>query len=192
MSTFRTPVSNSEGDYELPPAGMHPAVLIGIIDLGTHNQVYNGQSSEVRKLLFCWELVGEPNSKGETFVVSQDYTWSLNRKSKLRALVESWLAKGLDEGDFELGQFLGQSCLLSLAEGTSNSGKKFVEIAAIGPPPRGFIVPPASRTPFTFALAGWPSAVQDPPVPSWVPKLYGRLVLDEIKGSKEYLGLPSF
>jgi hypothetical protein len=56
---------------------------------------------------------------------------------------------------------------------------------------KNLTVPPASRPPFTFALADWTDD-SDPPVPTWVPKLYGRSVTDEIKGSKEFLALPPF
>jgi len=94
--SFRIPATSGEGgDFELPPSGSHPAILIGIVDLGTRDNTYNGKTSKRHKIMLAWELTAENDSKGQTFVVAQDYTWSLNSKAQLRTIVEGFRGKGL-------------------------------------------------------------------------------------------------
>src|SRR4051812_15651725 len=117
-SPWTAKANNSEGgDFELPPGGMYPAVLVSLIDLGTHERTFNGQTTEARKLFFVWELTGEFDSKGQPFIVAQDYTWSLHKKAKLRAMIEEWRGKGMsDEEEFDLISLLGKPCMLTLSE----------------------------------------------------------------------------
>lgn len=192
---FRTTANNKEGgDYELPPCGTHPAVLVALIDLGTHKSTYPGKpDGERHKIMLCWELTAETDSKGENFIVGQDYTWSLGKKAHLRDVVQGFRGKDLADGEeFDLGTMLGQPCIINLTEGVSGGGKKFREIAAVNPPMRGLAVPPASRPVFAFLLSLINSTLDAIDVPEWVPRNYGRLVIDDIKASKEYLALPNF
>ena len=74
--SWKVKASSTEGgDFELPPSGSYPAVLIGLIDLGTHDREYNGKTDEVHKLLFVWELVTESKADGDNFVVIKDFTF---------------------------------------------------------------------------------------------------------------------
>lgn len=193
-SPWTTKASNSEGgDFELPAGGMYPAILIGLIDLGTHTRTFNGQTTEARKLFFVWELTGEADSKGQNFIVAQDYTWSLHKKAKLRAMIEGWRGKALnDDEEFDLISLMGKPCMLTLSEGETSSKKKFVEISAVSNPPKGLTVPPASQTPFAFNFAFISSTKDDLEIPEWVPPIYGRDVTEEIKKSAEYLKLSPF
>ena len=192
--TFGTKVSNNEGgDYETPPSGMFPAVLVGLIDLGTTENTYQGKTSDRHKILFVWELTAEHDSHGSNFLVAQDYTWSLGKKAKLHGVVESFTGKVLNDGDeYDLGLMLGKPCVVSLTEGVSGNGKKFVEIASVTQPMRGLNVPNPTRPIVAFLLAQLGSTKDDLGIPDWIPVLYGRKVTDDIKKSKEYLALPPF
>jgi len=188
--------SGEGGDFELPPSGLHPAVFVAIIDLGTHTREFNGERSDQHKLFLCCELTGENNSKGETFVVGQDYTYSLNKKAKLRAIVEGFLGRSLADGEeYDLALMIGKPCVVNLKDGVSGAGKKFVEVSSIGKPMKGQIIPEQTRESFAFSLTQVNSVKDDLGIPSWVPPNYGRKIEDEIKKSKEWdkLGdLPPF
>lgn len=197
MSTATTPfrstaTSSEGGDFERPPSGMHPAVLVGLIDLGTHTRTYGGKTWDARKILFAWELTAEKDKDGNNFIVAQDYTWSLNKKANLRSVIEGWIGRGLrDDEEYDFGQLLGQACIVNLTEGLTAGGKKFTEIASASPVMRGMTVPPKTVTLYAFCLAEEKSSLDDPPIPSWVPLMYGRKVVDEIKASHEWAALPN-
>src|SRR5262245_56875671 len=90
-SPFKRKATNtSNEDFELPPAGLHPAVLIGLVDLGTNTEEYNNKEYEKHELFVAWELVGTKNNGDEPFVVGQDYNESLGKKSNWRKLLEGW------------------------------------------------------------------------------------------------------
>lgn len=193
MPDFKTKATSGEGgDFELPPAGTHPAVLVALIDLGKHQSTFD-PTKDRHKILFVWELTAEADSKGENFLVAQDYTWSLNSKAALRTIVEGFRGKALADGEeYDLGLMLGQPCMVGLSEGTTGKGKTFMEVASVSRPVKGLTVPPATHAPWGFLLSMVNSTIDPIDVPAWVPKLYGRNVLDDIKASKEYQALPSF
>jgi hypothetical protein len=192
---FNAPVSNSDGgDYERPPAGMHPAVLVALIDLGTHTRTNDkGQAWDSRKILFVWELTDEPDKAGNNFVVGQDFTWSLNKNANLRHIIEGWIGRTLNVDEhYDFGHLLGQSCVVTLTEGLSKNGKKYVNLTGVGKPMRGMTVPPAKLPTFAFSLAEQDMQEGDPAIPAWVPLMYGRKVVDEIKASHEWQGSTAF
>lgn len=193
-TAFRTKATSDQGgDFELPESGTYPAVCVGLIDLGTHENTFNGQTTKARKLFIVWELSGEHDSKGRPFVVSQSYTWSLNKKAKLRPLIEAWTGRTLaDNEEVDLGDILGKPCTLTLTIGTSGAGKKFVEIGGIGKPMKGMAINPPSHEPFGFALAEQVFSDAGPEIPDWIPPNYGRKVADEIKNSEEWSNLSPF
>lgn len=177
----------------MPPPGTHPAIMVGLIDLGTTENTYNGKTSDRHKILVIWELTAESDSKGQNFIIAQDYTWSLGKKATLRPLVEGFRGKALADGeDFDLALMLGKPSMINITEGVSGQGKKFMEVAAISPPMRGLTVPPQTKETVCFHLGTLNSTKDELEIPEWVPPLYGRKVADDIKKSNEYRKLPPF
>jgi hypothetical protein len=155
--------------------------------LGTSTQVYNGDKKDVHKLLFCFELVGEADSKGSPFIVTADFNWSLNVKARLRAFLEGWRGKPYPDGEaVNVMEYLGMPCMLGLSEGQSNSGKKFVEVSSASPLVKGMQLGKPTRELFAWTFNQHDDARKDPPIPAWVPFLYGRKVVDDIKASHEW------
>jgi hypothetical protein len=191
---FRTKANNSDGgDFELPPAGVHPGILIGLVDLGTHSSTYNNEKKDRHKILLAWELTAEADSKGQNFLIIQDYTWSLHKKAGLRALVDGFRGKALgDNEEYDLAEMLGKPCMISLSEGVSGGGKRFMEVTSLSPPMRGLTVPPASHDIYAFLLGMINSTLDPIDIPAWMPRLYGRNVIDDIRASQEYAKLPNF
>ncbi len=193
LSPFAAKASEKEfEDFELPPAGLQPAVLVAMIDLGTHDFEYQGKKNEFRKVFLVWELTGEFDSGGNPFLVAQDYTLSLGKKANFRKMLEAWAGRtfGADE-EFDPLTLLGKPCVVNLSLGmTKSSGKKFIEVAGVARPMKGQNVPPSSHKPFTWHLTQR-EGTGDPPIPEWIPRNYGRLVVDDIKASKEWAGTPT-
>lgn len=181
---FSKKASNSSGeDFERPPSGAHPAYLIGLIDLGTQPYIFNKEQKEAPKIMFVWELTAEKNKAGDSFVVGQDFTFSLAKNSHLRPFAEGWIGKSLgadEEVDFL--SLVGQPCQITLTDGTTASGKKFVEVASVCKPMRGLTVPEMTITPYVYTF----ESRKEPDLPGWVPFSYGKKVLDVMKLAKEW------
>lgn len=192
MSPFGAKATNKEGgDFELPPSGLHPAVLVALIDLGTHSHTYNGKTEEKRKIFLVWELTAEHQKSGETFMVAQDYTWSLNVKANFRKMLEAWSGRSFSEDEeFDPIKLIGRPCVVSLSEGKTAGGKKFVEVVGVAQPMRGQAVPPLTVEQFAWHLSQISDQKMEIPIPEWVPRNYGRPVTDDIKASKEFKALP--
>jgi hypothetical protein len=180
MGVFKQKAT-SGGDYAIPPAGAHPAVLV---DLGTHEYTYNGKITKNRKVFLVWELTAEPNQGGGNFVVGCDYTLRLNPKAALQAIVEKWRGRALGEGEeFELTALLGTPCLLTLVHKSSQNNRTYAKIDSIGPLPKGMAAPPATLTPFCWEIG---DAAE---LPGWLPFVYGEPAQDVIARSAERTGL---
>lgn len=194
IPSFRKQANSSDGgDFEHPPSGTHPAVLVGILDLGTTDNTYKDKTTKRQKIMLVWELTAEADSNGQNFVLGQDYTWSLNEKAHLRKIVEGFRGKTLaDNEDFDLMIMLGKPCMVNVSEGLSAGGKKFMEVTAMSPPMRGLTVPPPTHEPFVFHW-GMIGSTHDPiEIPDWIPRVYGRPVIDDLKKTDEYAKLSPF
>ena len=49
--------ANAPVTTDTPPAGLHRAVLVGIVDIGTHDGEYKGQKNTTHRCLLVWELL---------------------------------------------------------------------------------------------------------------------------------------
>jgi hypothetical protein len=102
------------------PSGTHMGRCYGVIDLGTHVNPQHG--SKARKVLLQWELPTETHTfdekKGaEPFVVSRQFSLSLNEKGALRPFLVSW--RGVDFTSEELNKFdiaklANQPCMVTV------------------------------------------------------------------------------
>jgi hypothetical protein len=196
-TAFKGKATNkSSGSSEVPPAGAHPAVLIAVIDLGTHQDEYNGKPTYLRKGLFVWELTAEKMSgtTGRNHVLGRDYTIGsgdgvvLGPKSGLRKMLEGWRGKPYGDGeDIDIVAPLGRPCVLTVKLGKSGKGNDYAKIEAVAPVPKGLNVPPAARCkPFAWEISE--PGVGLPGDWSWLPYVYGEKVEDIIKSSYEYKG----
>ena len=123
--------------YELPPEGVHPAVCFRVIDQGTQPKFYQGkENGSARKVLISWELCGEELMKdGRRFTFHQTYSFSMNRKAKLRQHLESWRSKKFEEKDFgpngfNIRNLIGKGCLLTITHNESN-GNEYANLTSI-------------------------------------------------------------
>lgn len=188
-SQWVTKASNKEGgNFELPPIGTHGAVCIGIIDLGTQTDTYQGESKTQRKLYICWELTRKKNKEGNNFIVAQEYTWSLGKKAALRGVVEGWTGRQLgDNEEFDWTSLIGRSCLVSLVDKNG-----YPKVGSIGIPMDGFEIPPATTPPIMYHTSESSTTDLEPPIPDWVPYTYGMPIKEKIMNSPEWKGRSPF
>lgn len=190
MGFGKLKANSGGGEFsELVPAGNHPAVLIGIIDLGTHSEQFQGQPpKDTHKVMLVWELPTEQKSDSKiNHVIAGTYTYSFHKKAGLRVMIEKWRGKGYNEGeDFLISDMLGKQCLLSVIHKASADGSKtYANVAGAAGMPKGMKCPPAQNKPICWAIGDGP--VPDDP---WLPRSYGEKLADVIARSKEAQGRP--
>lgn len=197
-SPFAIKANNSEGySSEQPPAGLHPCVLVALIDLGTHVSTFQNDKGErpmIRQYFYVWELTGEHDSEGNTFLASQAYNSSFHKKSGGRQMIESWLGRSFaDEEEFDPATLIGREGLANIVYGVAKGdGKGFAKLDSICPPIRNLTVPKPTRPFVLFHISQLQSTTDPIPVPEWIPRAFGKVVIAEIKSSEEYKALPSF
>ena len=127
------PIYVKKKEYEIPPAGLHAAVCVDVVDLGV---VDTGFGPQV-KIKIVWQLA-ETNKKGYRFLVSQRYTPSLHKKSKLRPILESWRGRPFtpaDEKKFDIESVLGANCQLSITHNVTDEAV-YANVSAVVPSAR--------------------------------------------------------
>src|SRR5262245_53647672 len=102
--------------FEKAPPGNHPAILVGVIDMGHQRTEYAGKEKWQRRAFFIWELTNEKMSgtKDRNHLIGIDLTISLSEKAKLRQWVESRTGKNLGNDDYDIRQELGKPCFLAV------------------------------------------------------------------------------
>ncbi|MEC7118725.1 MAG: hypothetical protein VXW65_02325 [Pseudomonadota bacterium] len=122
-------VSRNSSSAPLEPlsTGTKLARCIGLLDLGTQHDEYQGKETIQRKVRIVWELPNEQHGDGVPFVIGKNYTLSLGDKATLRSDLVAWRnGKEFTEQDldgFDLRAILGKGCFLSVGQ---NRNKKAV------------------------------------------------------------------
>ena len=186
--SFKVTATASKEFGEIPPAGTHPAILVGLVDLGTQEVAYQQKISHVRKVLLLWELTTEKMSgfKDRNFIVQRDYTMTFSEKSSLRGLMEEWRGKAFSANDeIDLAVMVGKPCFVSIIHETKGD-RTFSKIKSVGQVPKGMTVAPAQTKPFSWELGNGPipDVLKDP----WMPYIFGESIEDVINHCDEWKG----
>ena len=141
--------SEGGGDFELAPTGTHLAICYRVIDLGTQETTWEGQTKHAHKVLIGWELPDEKMSDGRPFIIQQRYTWSMHEKATLRKHLEAWrgtafVEKDFGKGGFDIKNILGKPCVVSIVHAEHN-GKTYANIAGLGKLMKGQTAPPQTN-----------------------------------------------
>jgi hypothetical protein len=150
------------GDFALCPAGNHAGCLIGVVDLGTHLDSFQGQTErKVRRVLLVWEVECEVDGKDQHLVVGRDYNIGLNdkgelvygQKSALRQLLEGFRGKQFGEGeDIDPEALLGKACLVQVThEKTKGTGKDIARVKSIAKPLKNMAAIKPAHPKFSYA-----------------------------------------
>jgi len=185
MSAWNMKPNTGGGDWELPPAGNLPAVCVGLIDLGTQQDAYQGKPREVRQLAIVWELAGEQNSKtGRNHLVAMKFNASLHAKAALRKTIDAWRGVPLkDDEEFDLFRVVGAPCLLQISHDKTSAGNDIYVIDAVASLPKGMPKPATTFSPIQYQISqGYAAA----PKEDWLPHLYGKKISELISQCIEF------
>lgn len=143
--------TNSYVQRELIPSGNYIARCYQMIEIGTVQEIIMGQPKTLKKVRIGWELPEETrvfsSEKGEQpFVISQEYTLSMNDKANLRKMLASWRGKDFSDKEaeaFDITKLLGVPCMLNVIHKPSKDGQKIYEnIGSVSPLPKSVKCPP--------------------------------------------------
>lgn len=131
--------------------GVYIAVCTKVIDLGIqYNERFNKSSRQVKIL---WNIVGETieiNGEEMPRQINKDFTVSLDERSTLRKMLQSWRGKPFTAEElqgFDLKKLLGASCQLQLIQKTNEHGT-YAVVENIMALPAGTPRPKAENTAF--------------------------------------------
>ena len=152
--------AESSGTFEMPPAGPVAARCNRLIDLGTQQSEYQGETKTQRKLLLSWELA-ETRTDGDPHTISRRFGLSLHEKSALRGFLQAWRGRPFTDEElsgFDLRKLLNAPCLLNIVH-TERNGKQYSNIQSVTPLPKGMTAPELSAPPVVFDIDA-PNAVE--------------------------------
>jgi hypothetical protein len=127
-----------EQNYTPAPQGVHLAICVQLIDLGTqppHPNSPYGKSSH--RVLIGWELCNEKNEDGNPMLVWKEYTVSLFDQSHMYKDLVSWRGRAFSAEEleaFDLKNILGKPCQLQIIHEKGkglNSNKTYSRVERI-------------------------------------------------------------
>lgn len=153
----------------LVPKGTHVARCIGLIHIGTIDEMYQGVSKKLEKINLTFELPEELHSfkEGEgkkPLVISQEYTLSMGKKSNLRPIVEGIIGTTLSDEEaygFNHEELVGMPCLLSVKHKMSAKGTVYSLISGTAALMRGQTCKPAFNEYSILTYEKWNQAKFD-------------------------------
>ncbi len=179
----KIPPSTTEhhGGSWLLPKGHHPAVLMVLIDLGTHSVEWQGVVRPVRQTLLCWQ-VGLRRPDGTPHVVSEPYKLSRSPHSRLLNMISRWRRVDyLPRGQVRLEELLGNMARLTISHAVSATGHTYARLDRAAALARSEPVPVGTfNEVFVYRI-------KQGRLPEffWRPSVYGQPLTDSINSSRE-------
>ena len=128
---------DERGPRERPTLGIHDAICVFVVDVGTHTTKTQFGEKTQHKVVFCWELdenIKNGEYAGKPFMVSKRYTLSLFKKANLAEDLESWMAKKIPDetrkAGIDLEIFKGRKCTINLVESADG---EYVNVGSVLP-----------------------------------------------------------
>jgi len=166
--------NNGGQHFDPMEAGSHPAVCVGVVDIGTHTETWDGKDLTRSQLILMFDFPTETieiNGEHKPRCMSLKLTKSTHKQAKLLRHLISWRGRGFtaDElNDFSLTKLLGVSAMVNVIQKTVN-GKAYSNISTICKPPKGMAMPTSDRKIyFDMADAETYGAIEE--LPDWIVK----------------------
>ena len=169
---------------EIVPSGTHIARCYSMIDIGTVEWEWQGETKYTHKVRLSFELPNEMRDFGgeeKPMVIEKEYTKSLHEKANLRKDFESWRGKSFSIAElksFDLTSVLGAPCNISIIHETNKKGNEFAKIGGISSMTKGSKSPEQFNESFIFNYEDNFNEEWLENQPEWMQ--------DKIKGTDEY------
>jgi hypothetical protein len=173
-----------EGPREACPAGNHPGAIVGLFDIGTYEETYQGKDIKRHKLFLVYEL-SKKQSDGSPFVMGQEMTWSMARNANFYQLVCSITGRSYEVGtQLDPRKLLGLPVLIQVSntrKQTEKGERTYANIESVAQYPEGLPTYQLVRTPVVWSIRGG----QPLPGVDWLPRIYGETLSDVLSRSNE-------
>jgi hypothetical protein len=146
------------------PSGLHAARCVALYEIGTVEDVFEGQAKSQFKVSIGFELPNhlldfEENGVAvkKPAMISQTFTLSAHEKAKLRKFMESWRGAKYKDGEFEnvdLSRMLGVTCMLNVIH-TTKGENTYANIDSVMPVMQGIQIPPQFNPSKYLAYDNW-------------------------------------
>ena len=156
---------NKGGNFAIPESGTFVARCVSMIEIGTITTEIKGIEKRMKKVSITWELptelhVFDPDKGEQPFVVSKEYTLSMNSQSNLRHDLESWRGKKYEEAEAEkvdITKLLGQPCQISIIHEPSkkDASKIYANVSSVTKLMKGTVCPPQINPAKLLAYDDW-------------------------------------
>jgi hypothetical protein len=162
MSKFNLKNTSSRSiDFKPAPSGAHIGRLIKLIDLGTQDSTYNGETKSKRQIELVFELPEELMENGTPYIVSRRVNLLFSEKATLRLMIESWTGGKLSNKDveeFKLESLVSKLGMLNITHNESK-GKIYANIQTVMPIPKKTSVPKQVNQSIIFSLDEFDSEI---------------------------------
>jgi hypothetical protein len=180
--------ANVQTNFKPAPAGGHPAVLFGLVDLGTQEGEWQGKTTHQRKVRLIFELHSDDTKMddGRPMMIGRTFTLSSNENAALRQFIEGWRGKTFTDdeaSEFDYRTMLGKPCILNVTH-TERNGKTYANIDGAMRVPKGMAVP-AQENPNVYFYMG----TEDSGFSEYDPTIYEALadwLKEKVAASPEY------
>lgn len=112
------------GNFEIIQEGVYDVVLVGVINIGTVKEFFNGKEKFLNKIALLFEFLDLEDEKGRR-TMCQDYTASFAPQSTLRKLLEKWREKPYTDEElktFDISKLVGQRASLYIENSLKKDG----------------------------------------------------------------------
>ncbi len=178
-----TAKSSGGSDIPLLNRGWYNAVCCRIVDLGTQEIEWQGQTKQQQKVAIMFLIDGETvNIDGEQLprCLTQEYTMSLHPKSRLRPHLENWRNKPFTEAEeagFDIKRLLGVPAKIKVVQ---NEKGTWNNIDYIEPAEKKVVIPED----FESGIFEMPENGEIKP-PEWVPNYLKKKIEESLESQRQ-------
>lgn len=151
-------------EKKLPPEGPTIGRCYSVIYMGTIDSSYQGKPRKKARLRITFELpehmdVFNPERGQEPFVVSRNFTFTMQEKGHLRPFLEAWRGKKFTDEEaaaFDIAKLAGQPAMLTIAHQKSEDGQTtYANITSVSPIHKSMLaqVPPQLNQSVVYNVA---------------------------------------
>lgn len=134
------------------PIGNHIGRVYSVVHMGVIDGEFKGVPNQIDKIRIGFELPNElhefKEGEGEKpYVVSEEYSFMMGKKSNLRPIVEGIIGAQLKDEEaysFEINDLMGRACMVNIIHNDNG----YAKITATAPLPKGVEAPAAVNEPF--------------------------------------------